>query len=163
MKKLTILVVTLLLMAMTAQAQAIEKLLNKYSNNESCSYVSLSADLLQFGLSFVDKKSADVDSFIKNELSKITGLKVLTVEKEKEADQKLMDEIMQELNNILKKDSKSEPIIETKDKGEVTKIYLTGEGLILMTKEPDELSIVFISGELSKQAIKDIISKANKK
>ncbi|MDR1553331.1 MAG: DUF4252 domain-containing protein [Prevotellaceae bacterium] len=167
MKKITILVVTLLMMAMTAQAQGIEKLINKYSNDEHIHYVSLSADLIQFGLSFIDDKAGEIDHLMREALSKIKGLKVLTLKSESEseslAEKKLMESITNELNSILQKDSKAEPVIESREKGNITKIYTTSEGLLIMTKEPGELSVVFISGELSKKAINEIISQTDKK
>ncbi|MDR2653388.1 MAG: DUF4252 domain-containing protein, partial [Prevotellaceae bacterium] len=139
--------------------------INRYSNDERFHYVSLSADLIRFGLSFIDDKSNECDEVIKIELSKINGLKVLTLESESESaeEKKLIESITNELNSILQKTSKAEPIIETREKGDITKIYATSEGLLIMRKEPGELSIVLISGELSKKAIKEIISQTDKK
>ncbi|MDR2292662.1 MAG: DUF4252 domain-containing protein [Prevotellaceae bacterium] len=163
MKKVTILVVTLLMMAITAQAQKIENLLNKYSNDERFTYVSLNADLIHFGLSFIDVNLDGIYKTVKDELLKIKGMKVLTLESKSIKEKKQTDIIMSELNNAINQDSQAEPVIETREKGEVTKIYATSEGLLIISKEPDELSVVFISGKLSKQSIKELISNLNKK
>ncbi|MDR2127215.1 MAG: DUF4252 domain-containing protein [Prevotellaceae bacterium] len=160
MKKTTIFIVTLLIMAITAQAQGIEKLVSKYSNDKRFTYVALSADLIQFGLSFID--DVDINKIIKDDL-KLKGLKLLTLESESEADEKMIELITDELDDVLKKDSKSETVIETREKGDVTKVYATSEGLLIVTRESKELSVIFLAGELSAQAIKKIISQARKK
>ncbi|MDR2064386.1 MAG: DUF4252 domain-containing protein [Prevotellaceae bacterium] len=162
MKKITILAATLLMMAMTAQAQEIEKLLSKYSNDERFTYVSLNADLITSGLSFIDSKLNNIDKIVKDELLKIKGLKVLTLESKLASEKKLTEQVITELNNIIKKDSNSEAFLETRSQGNETKIYATSEGLLIVNKEPKELSIVFLSGELSRKSIKEFISNISK-
>jgi hypothetical protein len=159
MKKTTILAVTLLMMTITAQSQEIEKLLNKYSNDEHFTYVSLSADLIQFGLSFVNVNTDDIDKTVKDELLKLKGLKVLTLESKSAKEKKQMDDIMTELDNAINKDSKVEPIIEAREKGDITKIYATSEGLLIISKDHEEFSVILFSGELSTKSIKELMSK----
>ncbi|MDR1198744.1 MAG: DUF4252 domain-containing protein [Prevotellaceae bacterium] len=160
MKKITVLVVALLLTAITTQAQGIEKLLEKYSNDSRFTYVSLGSGVIQLGLSFINNKLDDIGNDVKDELSKLKGLKVLTLESETE---KTITSVMDELNGIIKKDSKAELIIETRDKKDITKIYTTSEGLLIASTEPDELSILFFSGNLTKKLIETIASGINKK
>ncbi|MDR1347914.1 MAG: DUF4252 domain-containing protein [Prevotellaceae bacterium] len=160
MKKITVLVVALLLTAITTQAQGIEKLLEKYSNDSRFTYVSLGSGMIQLGLSFIGSELDAIGNDVKDELSKIKGLKVLTLESEAE---KTIASVMNELNCIIKKDPKAELIIETRDKKEITKIYMTGEGFLIASTEPDELSIVFFSGSVTKKLVQAIASGINKK
>ncbi|MDR0753960.1 MAG: DUF4252 domain-containing protein [Prevotellaceae bacterium] len=163
MKKITILAVTLLMMAITAQAQEIGKLLNRYSNDERFTYVSLNGNLIQFGLSFIDADMDGIDKTLKDELNEIKGIKVLTLESKSAEEKKQIEAIMTELNSAISKDSKAESVIETRKDGEVTKIYTTSEGLLIISKEPEELSVVFFSGKLSAKSIKELISIHDKK
>ncbi|MDR3227583.1 MAG: DUF4252 domain-containing protein [Prevotellaceae bacterium] len=148
MKKLTILVVTLLTMVITAQAQEFQKLFDKYSNDERFSYVSLGAEIIKdFGLN-----SMLPDFNLKtNQIVNIKGMKVLTLKSEK--DGKLMKSAVDEFANAIKNDSKAKPLVETRENGDITNIHLISEGLIIITKNAKELTIVFIAGEL-KQSTK---------
>jgi hypothetical protein len=164
MKKVTVLVVTLLMIASAAQAQGIEKLLDRYSTDERFSYTSVGSGLIQFGLNFIYNKlkDIDIDNVVKDELSKLTGLKILTLESKTEAEKKMITSITDELTNVIKKDTKAELILETRDKKDITKIYTTSEGLLIVSTEPEEISIVCFFGKLTKKLIQTIVSDKNK-
>ncbi|MDR1984604.1 MAG: DUF4252 domain-containing protein [Prevotellaceae bacterium] len=145
MKKTTILVAALLMMAITAQAQNIQKVFEKYSTNERFSYTSIGSGPMgvEFGLDFLsmmDIKTKDAP--------KLKGLRVLTLEAA--PDDKLMKSVIDDVNEAVKKDKKAETLVESRNKGTETYIYSTSEGLLLVNKKSKELSIVCVFGEFSK-------------
>jgi hypothetical protein len=159
MKKITILVATLLMMAVAAQAQELQKIIDKYSDDERFTYVSVGSSLLDLGMSFV--KDAKIEGLnAKDALSKLKGIRVLSLESE--TDEKVMKALVGDLTKAIRADSKAETLVEIKEKGENTNIYFTSEGLLIITKEPKELTVVCILGEISKKWIQELISK-NKK
>lgn len=156
MRKITILVATLLMLAIAAQAQQIQKIIDKYSDDERFTYVSIGSGLLDLGMNFL--KSSKVKFEVENlnaqdALSKLKGVRVLTLESKK--DEKVMKSLVDDLTKAVRADSNAETIVEVKDKGEITNIYLTSEGLLIVTKDAKDLTVVCILGEISKKWIKE--------
>jgi len=154
MKKITILVATLLMMTIAAQAQAIQKIIDKYSNDERFTYVSVGSGLIDLGMSFLGDK---VEGLGKDALSKMKGIRVLTFESE--TDEKVMKSVVDELTKVIRADSKAETLVESRSKGETTNIYFTSEGLLIVNKSAKELSVVCILGEISKKWLKELVEK----
>jgi hypothetical protein len=160
MKKITILVATLLMMAIAAQAQEIQKIIDKYSDDERFTYVSVGSSLIDLGMNFLKDTKIEGLKAKKDALSKLKGIRVLNLESN--TDEKIMKALVGDLTKAIRADSKAETLVEVKDKGESTNIYFTSEGLLIITKEPNELTVVCILGEISKQWIQELVSK-NKK
>ena len=158
MKKITILVIALFAMTITAQAQEIQKLFDKYANDEKFSYVSVGSGLMEFASSFID---GNIDTKTKDLLSKFKGLKVLTLESG--AEKKAINSVVDEVTRIIRQDPKGEAVVETREKGEIVSIHMLSDGLLIMTKGLDELTLVFFSGNLSKESILELVSKMKKK
>ena len=159
MKKITILVATLLMMAIAAQAQGIQKLIDKYSTDDRFTYVSVGSGLIELGMSFLGDK---VEGFDKEMLSKFKGVRVLNFELETKTDEKIMNSLVDDITKALRTDPKAETLVETRDKGEITSIYFTSEGLLIVNKEKDEISVVFILGEVTKKLMQDLVVKLKK-
>lgn len=158
MKKITILAAMLLLMATVAQAQAIQRIFDKYSSDERFSYVSVGSGLMDLGASFM-KDNIKIDTDAKEALQKMKGVRVLTLEANGDGKTKsVIDEFMQ----AIRADSKSEALVETREKGETTNIFFTSEGLLILTKDEEDLTVVNILGEFSKQWLGDFVSKQKK-
>jgi hypothetical protein len=160
MKKRTILVATLLMMVIAAQAQQIQKIIDKYSSDDRFTYVSVGSGLMDLGMSFLGDAKTKVDGLdfnTKDALSKLKGIRVLTLESEK--DEKIMKTVVDDLTKAIREDSKAESLVEVKDKGEITNIFFTSEGLLIVTKDAKELTVVCILGEISKKWIQELVSK----
>jgi hypothetical protein len=155
MKKLTILAVALLMMTSAAQAQGIEKILDKYSNDERFTYVSVGTGLIQLVVHFIETS----DTTVKAALSKFKGVKVLSLDDE--FDNKLAKTVVDELNAALKQDKNAESVIETRKHGDITKIYITSEGLLIINQEIKELSVVFLNGKLPKKTLLNLAKSIN--
>ena len=160
MKKITILVAALLMMAISAQAQGIQKVIDKYSTDERFTYVSVGSGLIEFGLSFLgDKKVEGID---KESLSKLKGVRVLSYQWSP-TDAKITKSVMNELTKALRADPKTETLLEIRDFGDVTSIHFTSEGLLIINKfEWDDITVVFILGDISKKLMQDLVSKFKK-
>ncbi|MDR3286390.1 MAG: DUF4252 domain-containing protein [Prevotellaceae bacterium] len=160
MKKLTILVVALLTMVITAQAQEIQKLFDKYSNDERFTYVSIGSGVM--GLASVFNKGK-TEGATKDLISKITGLKILSLEHEQgttETNKKLFKSISDDFNSIITKAAK-ETLVEIRDKGEGMNIYLIDDGIIMFSKDGNELTLIWISGDIKKSDMETLMSSIN--
>jgi len=97
-----------------------------------------------------------VEGMDKEALSKLKGVRVLTLESKTEG--KLMKSLLDDLTKALRSDPKAETLVETRDKGNVTSIFFTSEGMLIVTKETNEITIVFILGEITKKWMQEIVA-----
>jgi hypothetical protein len=148
MKKTMFLVAAMLFVVATIQAQTIEKLFDKYSDDEQFEYVSIGSGMMNMASAFGGVGKAD-----KEILSKMKGLKILTLKANAESNK--MKALERDLKEMLENE-KFESSLEARDKGERVNIYFKFSGkdktdMLIVTKEKGEFSMIWISGKMSKE------------
>ena len=156
MKKTVTIAVLCLMTLVNAQAKKIQDLFDKYGDDERFTYVSVGKGAMNMVSGFVD--FAKISSEEKELISKINGVKILTLESE--ADEKLMNTIMLEMDKIVK-DGQFESLAEVRDKSDRINVYMqtnknTAE-LLIVVKDKKEMSLIWLSG--AKDAIEKQVEK----
>lgn len=147
MKKMTILFICLSLMTLTMNAQTLKSFFDKYSNEESVEYVSLN------NASGIIKEFGKVTEQQQNMISKIKGLKILSLSSDIETQKKAL----KELGDILKK-NKFETFLEAVKKDDKVYFYnLTDKNnnthIVMVVQDKTELSIIWFDGKLPAQEL----------
>lgn len=155
MKKVMTMVVTLLFIAMTTEAQTLQKFFDKYADDERFQYVSVNKGMINMGTVLGGIAKTDQKSF-----SKMNGIKILTLEATSES--AIMHSVMQELERIVE-NGKFEPAVEVREKGERVNIYYRVVGvdnadMIIITKERSEFNCIWISGKMTKEEMMNTFS-----
>lgn len=155
MKKVITMVVTLFLIAMTTEAQSLQKFFDKYADDERFQYVSVNKGMINMGNVLGGIAKADQKSF-----SKMNGIKILTLEASNEST--IMKSVLQEIDRIVESGN-FESAVEVRDKGERVNIYYRVIGtdnadMIIITKERSELNCIWISGKMTKEEMMNSFS-----
>lgn len=153
MKKI-ILLVAVLFITVASQAQTLQSLFEKYSENENFEYVSVGGN----GMTVASANGNVAKS--KNTGSKKKTTKILTLKAA--ADSQIMKAFEKDLNAVLES-GKFETTLETRSKGESTHIYFRslGDGnadQLIVAKTKSELSLIWESGKLGHGQMKYGIS-----
>lgn len=150
MKKILTLVVSLILLSATTQAQSLQKFFDKYGDDERFQYVSISKGLMNMASVFGGLAKDD-----KKMMAKMQGLKILTLEENTESvfAKSVLKELFQIIDN-----GKFETAVEVRDKAERVHIYyrITGTDdadMLLVTKGKSEFSCIWIKGKMTKEEI----------
>ena len=156
MKKTVTIAVLCLITLATAQARSIQDLFDKYADDERFTYVSVGRGAMNMVSGFID--FATIPSEDKEMISKINGVKILTLESA--TDEKLMKTIVTEVDKVVK-DGQFESLAEVRDKGERVNVYMqtsknTAE-LLIAVKNKKEMSLIWFSG--TKDAIEKQVEK----
>jgi len=149
MKKMLTLVAVILVVA-AAQAQTLQSLFDKYSQDERFTYVTVGNGMMNLASAFAGKEKNN-----KEMMSKLKSIKILTLENE--ANSSIMKSVVQELDKVIEA-GKFETAVEARDKGEAVHIYyrITGKDnaeMLIVTKEKGEFSLIWMSGKMSKDEI----------
>lgn len=159
MKKLIIIIAILLPLAVLGQKSPVDKLFEKYANKEGFTTVNISGKLL--GLA----NKADSSSKATNEmLSKLTGIRILTVENE-EITGKL--DFFDELNKEGFFDDKEfEVLMEVTEKDEVVRFLARDNGQgkfsdLILVVGGDDNALISISGIIDPDNIGQITKELN--
>jgi hypothetical protein len=164
--KRIILLVAVLFMAVASQAQTLQSLFEKYSENENFEYVSVGGN----GMTVASANGNVAKS--KNTGAKKKTTKILTLKAG--ADSQIMKAFETDLNAVLDA-GKFETTLETRSKGESTHIYYRSLGddnadQLIVAKTKTELSLIWESGKLghgrvkygiSSTADEDVLDEAN--
>lgn len=160
MKKLITLIAVLFSIISVNQAQSLEKLFDRYSNDERFEYVSVGKGMMNMGslMGGVAKNDKEL-------MSKMKNLKILTLESD--ANSNLMKSVLNELDQIIKSGG-FETAVEVRDKGERVNIYYRvsekdNADLLIITKEKGEFSLIWISGKMTKEEMMKSFSERNNK
>jgi len=153
MKKI-ILLVAVLFITVAIQAQSLQSLFEKYSENENFEYVSVGGN----GMTVASANGNVAKS--KNTGSKKKTTKILTLKAG--ADSQIMKAFEKDLNAVLEA-GKFETTLETRSKGASTFIYYRslGDGnadQLIVAKTKSELSLIWESGKLGHGQMKYGIS-----
>lgn len=149
------LVVSLLIISATTQAQTLQKFFNKYADDERFQYVSISKGIMNMASVFGGLAKDE-----KKMMSKMQGLKILTLEDH--SDSPIMKTVINELNQIVD-DGNFESAVEVREKGERVNILYRIVGvdnadLLIITKEKGEFSCIWIKGKMTKEEMMNSFS-----
>lgn len=154
MKKL-ITIVAVLLIFTAVKAQTLQSLFEKYGNDERFEYVSVGKGMMNMASAFGGIGKND-----KEMMSKMRGIKILTLNAH--SDSPLMKTVERELNQIIEVGN-YETAVEARDKGERVHIYYRVSGkdnaeMLIVTKEKGELSLIWMTGKMSKEEMMHSVS-----
>jgi len=150
--KITILLVAVLFIVAASQAQTLQSLFEKYSEDEHFEYVSVGGNGMMVASSKGNvSKVKDPNSGNKMKATKILTLKAAN-------DSPIMKAFEKDLNAVLEA-GKFETTLETRSKGESTHIYYRSLGKdnadeLIVAKTKTELSLIWNSGKLGKGQMK---------
>lgn len=148
MKKIMILIAALFVFVAANQAQTLQSLFDKYGRDERFEYVSVGAGMMNMASVFGGMGKSE-----KQMMSKMKGIKILTLNQS--ADTPLMKSVVHDLDQIVEKGN-YETAVEAREKGERVHIYyrVTGSDnaeMLIVAKEHGELSLIWITGKMSKE------------
>lgn len=146
MKKVITLVAVLLIVA-ASQAQSLQSLFEKYSNDERFEYVSVGKGMMNMASAFGGIAKND-----KEMMSKMRSIKILSLDADENSPQ--MKSVVHDLDQVID-NGNFETAVEVRDKGERVHIYyrITGKDnadMLIVTKEKSEFSLIWISGKMTK-------------
>lgn len=159
MKRIATFVAAMFLLTAGAWAQDGKGIYNKYSDNEEVSAVYISASMFKLMGKVpnmdIGEGSMDLGSIIKN----LNSMYLLDCE-----DPDLCAEIKADVNKFIKKYD-FEMLMEIKDKGEVVRIYTTGNEktvtqFILTASEYEAFTFICLDGTMSRADLEKAIAKA---
>jgi len=155
---ISILAIAFIMLFASAKAQSLNHFFNKYDNDSRFESVSVGKFLLNLALFSGDLQPSDRDM-----ISKIKKIKILTTKNGYEPE--FAESVMLDLNNTINKGN-FENLVEVRDKGDHVNIYTRFSGdnftdLLIAVKEPDEISLIWISGKISRDFIEKIQKNQN--
>lgn len=158
MKKILTLVAVMLVFVATNQAQSLEKLFNKYADDERFEYVSIGNGMMNMAAAMGGMEKKD-----KAIAAKMKGIKILTLKSNSES--ALWKNLDKELKVVLSAGN-FESAVETREKGEKVNIYYRfGENeksdMLIVTQERDEFSLIWISGKMTREEMMNSLSEKN--
>jgi hypothetical protein len=148
MKKVVTVIAALFMIVAVSQAQTLQSLFDKYSDDERFEYVSVGKGMLNMASGFVGKGKNSKDM-----VDKMRGIKILSLKAG--ADSPLLKAVEHDLNLIVS-NGEFETAVEARDKGERVHIYYRVSGkdnadMLIVTKERGEFSIIWMSGKMTKE------------
>jgi hypothetical protein len=159
MKKLITLIAVLFVLTATNQAQTLQGLFDKYGDDERFEYVSVGKGMMNMASAFGGIARND-----KEMMAKMKGIKILTLQSG--SDSPLRKAVERDLNQVLD-NSDFETAVEARDKGDRVHIYYRVSGkdnadMLIVTKEKGELSLIWISGKMTKKEMMNSFSSNRK-
>jgi hypothetical protein len=148
MKKVMTLIAALFMIVTANQAQSLQSLFDKYSDDERFEYVSVGKGMMNMASAFVGKGKNSKDM-----VDKMRGIKILSLKAG--ADSPLLKAVERDLNQIVS-NGEFEIAVEAREKGERVHIYYRVVGrdnadMLIVTKERGEFSIIWMSGKMTKE------------
>ena len=160
MKRIATFVAAMFLLTAAAWAQDGKGIYNKYSDNDNVSAVYISSSMFKLmgkvpNMELGEGSSMDLGSIIKN----LNSMYLLDCE-----DPDLCNEIKADVSKFIKRYD-FEMLMEIKDKGEVVRIYTTGNEktvtqFILTASEYDAFTFICLDGTMSRADLEKAIAKA---
>ena len=144
------LLVAVIFMATASQAQTLQSLFEKYSEDEHFEYVSVGNGMMNMASSM-----GGIVRSNKGGKSKMKSTKILTLKASN--DSQIMKTFEKELNQVLVA-GKFETAVETREKGERVHIYYRISGKdnveqLIVSKTKTELSLIWNSGKMTKEEL----------
>ena len=160
MKRIAAFVAAMFLLTAGTWAQDGKGIYNKYSDNDEVSAVYISSSMFKLmgkvpNMELGEGSSMDLGSIIKN----LNSMYLLDCE-----DPDLCNEIKADVNKFIKKYD-FELLMEMKDKGEVVRIYTTGNEktvtqFIMTASEYEAFTFICLDGTMSRADLEKAIAKA---
>ena len=160
MKRIATFVAAMFLLTAGAWAQDGKGIYNKYSDNEEVSAVYISSSMFKLmgkvpNMELGEGSSMDLGSIIKN----LNSMYLLGGD-----DPDLCNEIKSDVNKFIKKYD-FEMLMEIKDRGEVVRIYTTGNEktvtqFIMTASEYEAFTFICLDGTMSRADLEKAIAKA---
>ena len=160
MKRIAAFVAAMFLLTAGAWAQDGKGIYNKYSDNDNVSAVYISSSMFKLmgkvpNMDLGEGSSMDLGSIIKN----LNSMYLLDCE-----DPDLCAEIKADVNKFIKRYD-FEMLMEIKDKGEVVRIYTTGNEktvtqFIMTAAEYEAFTFICLDGTMSRADLEKAIAKA---
>ena len=147
MKKTLSVFAILILFVMLGQAQSLDKLFKKYSDDERFEYTSIGKGMLGFASIFTD-----YSILTEGQMEKITGFKMLKLETDS-ANQELIVNFMKDIDAIIEKGD-FETSLEKREKGKRIYVYKridkrANADMLLLSKTNSGVSFVWLKGKTS--------------
>jgi len=148
MNKTMIVIATLFILGTSIKAQSVQLFFDKYSDDERFEYVSVGKGLMNmagvFGGLAKDEKAL---------MSKMKFIKILSLQED--INSALMKTLSREVDLLIQKGN-FETAVEVRDKGQRVLVYYRVQGdnnadMMIVTKEKDELTVIWISGKMTKK------------
>lgn len=151
MKKILSVFVILFFVAAAGQAQSLDKLFRKYSDDERFEYTSIGKGMLGFASIF-----ADYSILTEGQMEKITGFKMLKLDKDS-ANQELATGFTKEIDAIIEKGN-FETSLEKREKGKRIYVYKrmdkkANADMLLLSESATGISFVWLKGKTSAEEL----------
>jgi len=160
MKKMLTLIAALFILVAVNQAQTLKSLFDKYADDERFEYVSVGKGMMNMASAF-----GGIGKHEKEMMGKMKGIKILTLSAS--SDSPLMKSVERDLRQVID-DGDFETAVEARDKGERVHIYYRVSGkdnadMLIVTKEKGELSLIWMSGRMTKEEMMNSFSNTENK
>lgn len=147
------LIVGLLILTAATQAQTLQKFFEKYADDERFQYVNINKGMINMGSMIGGVSKGNQKAF-----SKMNGLKILTLESETEFIRVVEQELLQVVTA-----GKFESAMEVREKGERVNIYYRvnsneSSDMLIITKEKGELTCIWMTGKMTKEEMMNSFS-----
>ena len=149
MKKIIILAVLLLTASTGIYAQkTMKSIFDSYADDERFSYVSVGKGAFNMIRSL--DVLGDMTSNEKEMIANMTGLKILSLESAK--NEKLFNSLISDVKSVTAGDL-HETLVEVREKGERTEIFVAKDKseMIIISKDKEDLSIIWLQGTPQKK------------
>lgn len=148
MKQIITIIALLFMIVCAGQAQTLQSLFEKYGNDERFQFVSVGKGVINMTGIFGDL-AKDENGW----MTKMRSIKILTLEED--LNSVLSKTVSNEINQLIES-GKYKTAVEVRDKAQRVNIYYRVVGadnadMLIVTKEKDSLSLIWINGKMTKQ------------
>lgn len=151
--------ITALFLAVSALAQSPKAIYNKYSEEKGVSAVYISHAMFRLIGKVPNLEMGDGNVDIAPIIKDLTGMYILSIEKNSEAGEKLYKDV----SNYVRS-SDYELLMEAKDDGEVMRMYTVGDSktiksFVMLAMEPEEVAFIGFEGSIPREKLEEAIAK----
>ncbi len=160
MKK-TIIIAAAMLLTIAAFAQDGKSIYNKYSKADNVSAVYISPAMFRMIGALPDMEIRSEDVNLTQAISSLSGMYLI------DSDNPSINAGIRKDVEVLVKSGSYELLMEAKDDGEITRIYMLAQGetvksFVLLTHKEKESTFICLEGELTKRLLEELILKIRK-
>lgn len=148
MKRIYTIIALLFILVCAGHAQTLQSLFQKYDNDERFQYVSVGKGVINMTGIFGDLAKDE-----NGMMTKMRSIKILTLEED--INSTLSKTLSNEITQLITSGN-FKTAVEARDKGQKVIIYYRVVGvdnadMLIVTKEKDSLSLIWINGKMTKQ------------
>ena len=157
MKKLVIILI-LLGISVAAMAQSGREIYNKYSDMQGVEAVYISQAMFRLIGRVPDIEVNDKDVNLSTFIKTLSGFYMLSCDKTSPASNGLYDDVKKYIGS-----GKYELLMESKDNGEVVRIYSLGdektiESFVMLEKDDSETTFICFDGKMARKDVENILA-----